>query len=83
MDLRRLFTSIFLIAAGLTMVSPLVHRPPHAEFFIHFLIVAICWIGGWGLVGFGLLHPFKRGWIGLLIAVLVQCAIGVDLLNRR
>jgi hypothetical protein len=81
MELRRFFVSVTIIAAGLTMISPLIRKPPQIELLGQLVIVFVCWFGGTGLIGFGLLHPFKRGWLGSIIAFVLQCAFGNYLLN--
>ena len=69
MSLRRIFASIAAIAAGLAIVTQLLRAttgPVHVAWFIP---VFLAWCAGVALIGFGLLHPFKRGWTGALVVL--------------
>jgi len=69
-SLRRLLASIAIISVGLGILTPVLN----AEFPLRpikalALVVAVS-PGGW-LIGFGLLHPFKKGWVGAVLVFLV------------
>jgi hypothetical protein len=83
MDLRRLLVGIACVSGGLAVVTQLLRladdvfaAPPVVR--MAFLVL---WLVGVSLIGFGLLHPFKRGLVGAILAIILQCAFGDLLLN--
>ena len=65
MTLRRLWLSAGIVAVGLAMIASLAGLPTGN----HDNSLA-CLVVGVALIGFGLLHPFKLGWLGALLSVI-------------
>ena len=75
-SLRRLLISIGLVAAGLAMIAPMLQGNSQSEYVWQTIIAPSRWLGGTFLIGFGLLHPIKCGWIGAAVVFIMHCMIG-------
>jgi hypothetical protein len=79
-SLGRLFFAIAVIAVGLAIVGQVLQTNSRDVAHL-FPLLVVCWFAGATLIGFGLLHPFKRGWLGAIFALVVQSIVFVAYLS--
>ncbi len=74
-SLRRLFSSLTLAGIGLAIIGSLATREYDLSPSLVDVAYALSWIGGGMILGAGLLLPFKRPVLGMVLGFAVQILI--------
>lgn len=75
-SLKAFLIATILIAIGVALLSKVIMFPRNAPVeWWYVYAAALAWFGGGMLIGAGLLAPFKKIWLGVLIGLAVMAVI--------